>query len=330
MVFFMLSIPTLALLASTSTYNRLVVRHHIFRRSRSLVRSFVPVPENLFRVLRWTRSALSGSSIFQFLVPDTGSFWNPNDLDIYVPSHKAGMESHVVNFLLFEGYNIITTIRFNNGPNQQPYDNFGGITSVVKMGRGSQMIDVIHTRSPTFFSCISRFHLTAVMNFMSADGIFSAYPSLTDSAEAIASRLAFRTMLHPSDSLVAAYRKYQARGLKIFNVHPTVTLTPSYGQLPRHRCRQSFVCPHTIRTTFDGGCLFVPFVPDDGSAITPTRCTRGFYNLESGTVWMLGGRSCDGSYFPIRSFSSVEGMCLFYLHYTSLTYVYSTGTQNFP
>lgn len=306
MVFSLLSVPTLSLLASTSKPNQAVVWGYLHRRSRGLVRTFVPNVENFFQILSWTRAALSGSTVLKFMMPESQAGWTPNDLDIYVPSQLPDTRSQMVDYLRFEGYVVVATVPFSSGTNANNYEPFGGILSVVKMRKGSREIDVVHSNSPTFFTCISHFHVTAVMNFISAQGFFSAYPAMTESGKAFASRLAYKPMARPSDTTIAAYRKYRNRGIRIYNIHPSSNINPSHGYLPAHHCRRSFNCPHTIRTTLDSGCLFVPFVPDGDSAVD-TRKGRGLYHSCAATVWLLGGKSCDGSYTPLGPFSNIQG-----------------------
>lgn len=290
------SIPTLLRLQATSTAHYVLVRKHIYRRSRLLVRPFVTEPENLFLVLKLSRAAISGSSALRFMLPYMSQDWTCKDLDIYTPQIESEV---VVNFFLLEGYKVAKMAKAK--PPYRP-----GMFDVTTMIKGARSIDVVMMPHTSFFTTISRFHLSCLINFLSADGFFSAYPTLTNAEYSLVSHLAFTGNgdTSPRDTTVEAYRKYQRRGFKLLHLPKTVNLPRSEDTAPMHSCGVSVWCPHTPRTTNDPHCLYVPFEANPTSVTYDRPSNRGLYGCGFGTLWILGGPSCDGTYNTLSPFTS--------------------------
>ncbi|KAI6008657.1 hypothetical protein BKA83DRAFT_4029724, partial [Pisolithus microcarpus] len=53
------------------------------------------------------------------------------------------------------------------------------VSRLVVLTNGKNSVDVVVSKTSTTLSPIFPFHSTAVMNFISADTIFSGYPTLT-------------------------------------------------------------------------------------------------------------------------------------------------------
>jgi hypothetical protein len=296
MVFDHLSVPSLLLLGSSSRDHYIIVRDHLYRRSRDIVRPFVDIPDNMFYVLHWTKSVISGSSALRFMMPVSNTPWRPQDLDIYTPHRQS---SSVVNFLRFEGYTETFRLRNGSSTNNNNYNISGGLFDVITMTKGTVSIDIMESATANIIPCITRFHITAVMNFISANGFFSAYPTLTASHYALAGPLGYSPAAEPSPRTVDCYSKYERRGFDINGIS-------NNGQCDiAHTCRRSVRCPHTVRTTFDRDCLFVSFSKDNNTIAYPTPTSARVYNCRDGVIWNIGGRSCNGHYETFHPF-----MCL--------------------
>ncbi|KAH7905992.1 hypothetical protein BJ138DRAFT_967557, partial [Hygrophoropsis aurantiaca] len=153
-------------------------------------------------MLRTHSSVVSGSVALHYF--DPSELWRPDDMDIYVP---AGRKKRVLRFLETAGYYPV-----NRDAGVKPdYGDSCGIISVTTVCNGDKTIDVISARSHVSTAPIFRFHLSAVMNFLSADGFFCAYPSLTAERCAIYNRSSFVDG-EPTPSTVYAYVKYAYRG----------------------------------------------------------------------------------------------------------------------
>lgn len=297
-----LSIPSLLILGASSSVLYITVQNHIYRRSRDLIRPFVRIPDNMFAVLRWTKSMVSGSSVLRFMMPAAKVLWEPKDLDVYTP---RGGSRPVVDFLTLEGY--MEVCRWSTKPKTDgEYRQRCGIRDVITMSKEALSIDVVESSSPSPFISIASFHLTAVMNFVSGDGFLSAYPALTILERTFANRLAYTPELVPPIKIVDCYRKYEGRGFAITNLPPSLELGSDIEDI-LHTCQRSFLCPNTIRSTFDPGCLFVPFVKNRTAVIMDGMQNPRVYYSQNGVVWNIGGRSCDGSYETLCPFAVVKG-----------------------
>lgn len=294
------SIPSLLMLQATSSANYLLVRKHIYRRSRLLVQRFVTIPENLFLTMRLSKSAISGSSALRFMLPSTSRNWTCKDLDIYTPERRSSI---ITNFLLLEGYKVAKTAKA-----KLPYRP--GNFDVTTMTKGNLSIDVVIIKHSSFFTTISRFHLSCLMNFISADGFFSAYPTITDAEQSIVSHLSFleHRDLAPRASTIKAYKKYQERGFTLLHIPKGSDMHIPHRTTPTHTCGRSVWCPHTPRTTNDSYCLYVPLEANQSSVTFDRPSDRGLYDARSGAIWVLGGPSCDGTYNVLNPFSSTCGL----------------------
>jgi hypothetical protein len=317
MIFSISTIPDLLMLGTSSSVYHADVRDHIHTRSRRLVRPFIDDPERLFMMMDWTDSVISGSSALYFMIPSWDVDWVPRDLDIYVPNYAR---YEFVGYLESEGFEVVRRCSSvaeldPNGHILGTYEELGGFDEVIIMKQGSLSIDLIISVNTCAVECIIRFHQTVVMNFISSRGFFSAYPTLTDRARSLANNIAFYPLARPTKRITRCYLKYANRGASVRSSpldweadDETILLeygqnklpVPVRGLLRPHTCQQSFVCPNTIRTTFDAGCLFVsfdragnriPFPVCDSAQGNPIPKARPIQAV----AWSIGQESCDGS-----------------------------------
>lgn len=286
------------MLGATSAPHRLALQDHLYRRSRILVHPWFPQPNNLFTVLRTTGAVISGSSALRFMSPENQ--W-PNGLDIYVPATRI----HLFRaFLVFEGYVA--------PPFGYPTDTTKKTTQVTQFqvfwkGPGSYPgpIKLLVCTKAAVFGSIVKSPLSSQMNFLSADGFFSAYPILTAKKMAIANPLAL-VPFHPDVLEIAqqAYHRYTMRGFSLSHLPSNHDLDPAKVHIQKafpHSCHRSPDCPHTLRSTFDTGCLFVSIHKPDNQDFRRIP-TPMLYKPNNGTVWNMGGSPCtgDGHYETIR------------------------------
>jgi hypothetical protein len=162
-------------LASLFSYSRasrqcyIDVHSLIASRMVNILSDFITDPRHLLVALERTGSILSGSAVVCMLLPDAA--WRPRDLDIYttVEGHRS-----MVSFLRYKGYQVTHVFAFwDSNVDQLAVGKFRhGVT-----GKG---IDLIVVRSANPVPHIFTFHSTLPMNFLSAHGIYCAYPELLD------------------------------------------------------------------------------------------------------------------------------------------------------
>ncbi|KIN98992.1 hypothetical protein M404DRAFT_77001, partial [Pisolithus tinctorius Marx 270] len=129
--------------------------------------------------------------------------WLPTDLDIYVPFRS---ENLIARLLVGQGYRL-------HEPASVDVAMYAGtsIHSVHAFSKGRYKIDVIVSVNAASIAPVFQFHTTAVMNFVSADRIFCAYPALTMRARShVNPTLLYNGGLHRK--AIAPLRKYMSRG----------------------------------------------------------------------------------------------------------------------
>ena len=87
------------------------------------------------------------------------------------------------------------------------------IFALHKFMLDDKVIDVIESNTHAAFSPIFFFDCTALMNFVSADSIFAAYPDLTTNHKALLNPFPIYKPSHPR-VYFAHLQKYQERGFK--------------------------------------------------------------------------------------------------------------------
>jgi hypothetical protein len=292
-----MSIPSLVMLSATSRYHFGLVHHHIRSRLIRLITPFFDEPEIFLSLLRFTGSVISGSQALIFMMPAYQGCWGPRDMDIY--TGKEGYRT-VVEFLRDEwGYEmelsecgVVRTVDDEEEEEgSRKYDSIGGISHVIGMRKGGRRVDIILSDRQASIYPIFFFHSTLVQNFISGTGFFSAYPTLTDMGRGIINPIGFWPGGEPTKNTKAALAKYSHRGFDIQASHAGW----QDNSKPKHKCHQSTICPHTMRNTTDGGCLFVPFLTGGERGTLCRLFAEGRV-----IIWNLGGDGCDGNYKTLK------------------------------
>ncbi|KIK19910.1 hypothetical protein PISMIDRAFT_63470, partial [Pisolithus microcarpus 441] len=112
-----------------------------------------------------------GSTALHILLPTHGTAWTPGDLDIYIPQSTS---AHLLKKLVLEGFTSVSEVDMN----KKGYSHCK-LSCVFVLTKGHLCINVLVSSTSAAISPILQFHSTTVMNFISADTIFSCYPSLT-------------------------------------------------------------------------------------------------------------------------------------------------------
>ncbi|KAI5998417.1 hypothetical protein F5J12DRAFT_689462, partial [Pisolithus orientalis] len=116
---------------------------------------------------------VSGSMALHLLLLASHTYstlWLPTDLDIYVPFWS---ENLIARLLVGQGYHLHELASVDVAV-------YAGtsIHSVCAFSKGCYKIDVIVSVNAACIVPVFQFHTTAVMNFVSTDHIFCAYPAL--------------------------------------------------------------------------------------------------------------------------------------------------------
>ncbi len=228
------------------------LERHLRDRFGVTVSPFVRDVEGLKDLMREKDIVILGSLVLQFLDPLFVRSWpsGPGDMDLYTPL-RAHQE--VVNYMVLkEGYTVKMQHIADNTPAELIHllptnsednprvrhgylDNWKNIAIISTLEKGRKSIDVVGSRSRSPLQPILSFHSTLVMNAISPDLVFTAYPELTYRRAAIWS---------PSHSTpIGIMRKWKER------VYEIVENTSQWD--PSHMCRSSAICMHTVCLTTD-------------------------------------------------------------------------------
>ncbi|KAG1792674.1 uncharacterized protein HD556DRAFT_1444348 [Suillus plorans] len=255
-----LNLAELSVFASVSSLCYMGVEEYINGRKLVIFARFVSDTEHFITLLRRTDAVVSGSCALNIVQAKEGAT-EINDLDIYTTLQK------------FEDLELPS-------PPPGPY-NTSGIAKLFRFQKGKQNVDIIVTNLASAVAPVFQFHSTIVMNFISADVIFCAYPAWT---------LDMLGLIHPRTykqngtnyATIQGLAKYMQRGF---------TLYSDIGELSPHdnRCVKTYYCPHVSRSTNDKGKLAWEFKRTERD----TAKGKVRYTDTNAVIWCLGGDQCN-------------------------------------
>ncbi len=263
-------------LSKTSTRHKALVEAAALPTVLNLLKRFTPKPSDLLRLI-WSNSAVIGGPIAYTSLFPTEEPKEGNKLHIFVPAstQRSFLEALKTEFhFQFTDYQQIKTKHFIQH----------SIKKVLRL-QNTQKATITIYYSTEDSALFPIFHLSSThdMNFISAYGIYCAYPLFT---------LHKRTIIHPKaiskhrhdGEMQRVIDQYTSYGLQ---VHQSFQDLP-HSQ-PKHLCRTDIQCPHLIRSLYDKHGLFIQFKYD----ITQTFLSNKIAYNETGVVWSLGGEECD-------------------------------------
>ncbi|KAH7918547.1 hypothetical protein BV22DRAFT_982838, partial [Leucogyrophana mollusca] len=156
-------------------------------------------------ILSATHSVVSGSIALRLLFPPTTIDWPTTDMDIYVPKHTSHI---VIDYFHKEGYTSVS-----HGCTTSTYARTS-ILKVYTLLKGYRTIDIVVSKTGCALKPIFQFHTTGVMNFVTADTILCAYPTLTTKFRSLINPIALRDA-RLSIPMLQAIVKYSDRGFSI-------------------------------------------------------------------------------------------------------------------
>ena len=286
-----LTLKELVNFGGTSRLNRKLVFSALRNTVYRLIEPFTPNRgvNGLLSTLKAERAVISGSMALypllfcNFSGTNSGDlYWKPHDMDIYKPQFGQNHESGVLKYLQeAEGFMVVKT---NTLTLREQYDTPSSISGIKSVVRGDLRVDVVTSSGSSAIAPIFKFHSTPVFNWISPQGFFSAYPSLTCIRRGLLNPMALSRGRFvpdlPSTATRSSLDKYCERGFD-------VRRNPSCWQDDRHKCTLSAECPISSRCVVDGGCLFMPFEEVVGRMEVP-------YDSQYILFWYLGGPPCDG------------------------------------
>lgn len=266
------SIPDLRLLAATNSVYHDIVFNHIPTRANDLFHAFDMDPVLMRDTLRLTHSVVSGSSALAVVMPWS---FRPNDLDIYVPSTYS---AQLLN-LLHQRFDYVQI------PLTHDYSTSDDIAAVYNMKKRNNLIQVIATTWENPLRTIYHFHSTAVMNFISAQGIYCAYPRLTTQYCGLMNRHQIARTGQTAAAVYAIIKKYRDCG---FALRADLHSWPDYRG---HVCAVYGSCPLTDRRLNDRFAMFHEFEESLEMARPSKSFNMGLDNPQWSLVRSMGPAS---------------------------------------
>jgi hypothetical protein len=226
--------------------------------------------------------------------------WTPNDIDIYIPKSESDPPPFISYMINTEHYDLIPP----DGDRDRLNDLYPNIRQIFYLQRDDLRMDVIVANSEFTAGPIFDFHSTLLFNFITGNGLFSAYPVMTCRLRGLFNPRRFTLKQFapalPPANVRHGLMKYVHRG---FDIRRNPSSWPN--DCP-HICCRDVNCPQTTRNVEDTGCLYVTFRnPGEDSglgmrseSVTRDTCRGTGYCL----MWHLGGRPCGDKKRGIDNF----------------------------
>ncbi|KAI5991052.1 hypothetical protein F5J12DRAFT_861875 [Pisolithus orientalis] len=248
------NIQDIAALAQASALLNAIVHDYIEHCLHVMMATFFSLTKMLKSILQACDAVISGSCA----------------LHILLPANKT-----LISVLLeCEGYKIVQQQSINGGP----YD-LSSIQAVVSFSNMCQCINVIISTMAAAVSPTFEFHSTAVMNFITADSVFCAYPTFT---------LCLMSMVNLGPVYFSPWGVKMMQALIKYGTH-------GFWLVPCNDIhRLSAVCRSMPCSIADHDCLWVNTNMMSCVTMSPSDIfyLLGFINL----IWLLGGYICGTTY----------------------------------
>lgn len=290
----LMAIPELIIYGSTCKFNQQQIRIYVDQKLRYAIQPFFKHPSEFLDILIQTDSIISGSFALAFMIPIEVDGWHPKDLDLYTEGKSA---ERIIRFLKKSGFVSVKSKGIN-----ATYFETPDIKSIITYSHTEtkRQIDLIISATTAAESPIFRFHSTMLMNWISGNALFSAYPNLTSSKRGLLNPITFIAPDLPPAHVVKCLQKYADRGISL-------RLRPTAWKDDKHICKQSMICPQTSRSTRDSGCFRYTFRSSEEWGFLGTGYDHAVSSARNKTViWYLGGFTCSGEENPMRPFASLR------------------------
>jgi len=258
-----LTLTDLLRYSKTSKCNYNDVHNAIRDSVHQVLGQFCLDPARFLAELRKEHAIVSGSVALYAMLGvtfgggnDNEQDWKLNDIDVYVPILdicKAGAP-FVTYMAYMEGYHHVgRRVRAEEG-----YILFPEVKDIISLQKGTIRMDVILSGSRSSLKPILRYHSTPVMNGISGNGMFSAYPEMTCAYHGNFNPMVFvldrSSPKLPPVNVRRAFHKYTARS---FDIRRNPSCWSDSDVV--HVCTKSSHCPLTTRNVEDWGCLYITF-----------------------------------------------------------------------
>lgn len=253
-----LDIGTVQLVGAVNRHLRYEVKRYIESRYHRTIRPWIKNPRAFRNEMRYSGSLIAGSVVIDMILREP---WAPDDLNIYVPRHQA---ARLVSYLMHqEGYEADTFLRAEQSgipSHELSNSSVHSVTRLIKRSNNETIarIDITEAKDNYAFSPVLQSTSTWAYNWMTADGLTIAYPTLTLKKFGVSRK---RHPLPGQRPTTQWKQKYvDARGFT------SVTQRQWRGDRP---CGST--CRAKIRSTEDSSCLTILFGSNGDRSAYPLR-----------------------------------------------------------
>lgn len=259
--------------------------------------SITPNPPAFREMMRSTNTIISGSTALHYLLRHPHS-WYPSDVDLLVP---AGQMDIVVNFICqLPGANVMWDVGDNEDVDDDDDDEEEegngypqlfhiGFVRLVKVVTSMGHFDIMQSREPSAFNPIPYYWGTHVMNALTADQIYCAYPTFTFRQQGIV------TIGQTLPRTMNIVTKYRQRGFHLYD-------SSQDAWEWKETCTHFVACAKRDRFFGDDDTLVLPIRKgrNDKEDSCEETVTESYI-----TGWRLGGSACGNARCFIPSEATV-------------------------
>lgn len=158
-------------LAATSAISQTVVKEYNHRRLNRLASLFFSTADELFRILWACEAVISGTTVLNFLLPESRLTHQCTTLDIYIcPQHRRDMYT----VLRQHEYILVEERMLDDCPLK-----YNKISCITTFARQERIINLTISTTGEGFLPIFQQDNMALMNFISHNRFYCGYPELT-------------------------------------------------------------------------------------------------------------------------------------------------------
>lgn len=260
---------TLLSLVHDSLWHELVQKE-LYLSFMALLSTFTPEPLAFRSMMRSTNSIISGSTALNFLLRQKAD-WTPGDIDIIAPEEEFNNLLHFIQQIP----GAAVTLDVDDGDEEFYRGLHLGHRRLVKVETGQAKFDLMQSRGRSAFNPIPYYWGTHVMNALTADSLFCAYPTWTLQCEAIITGMLDRT---PPRTVVEKYKRR----------HFVFTTIANRKAPDPTSCADFTACAGRDRFFGDDDTLLLAIPHENGTADVGLHDGSQTHT----TAWRLGGKAC--------------------------------------
>jgi hypothetical protein len=258
------------------------------RRRDLLAASFMPERnvDEFWEMMRLTRSVVTGSAAVLFW--KGMRHFEPGDLDIATNIDNGDV---VVGWFKSRlGWEQVAESHHKYGRGGA---STLGVERTIQLRRHGKYVDIIISKGSSALLSIANFWSTILLNFVSADGAYCAYPDQFRTYRGLVRQSQQWEDIRDTHLLI---QKYDSRGMD--HVFTIMEWTERYGDT----CTDRWTCPVEWRRFGDEGGFLCWFAPGNDLAEHSHLVL-----CDIPVVWRLGGDKCLGSFDGGRSLQPICG-----------------------